>query len=147
MKIIYIILSILPILSVVGCADDIEKMKLSEEEKQHVLSLQNPFGSDIVRLIPPGEKDPVLLGLRNCTVYRAEPKQGVVTEWIRITKLDGSYPLPSGCSKESINYDGEYVLVSFCKTPIGAGGGCAGGIAPHRSKNGKDWETYAEKGK
>jgi hypothetical protein len=144
LKILFVLLSLL---LAAGCADDIEKMKLTKEEKERVLSLQNPFGSNLVRLNASGEDGPVLIGLQDCKVYRAEPEQGVVTEWVRVPEVDGAYPLPSGCSGERVEYDGEYVTIKFCKTPIGAGGGCAGGISPHRSRNGKDWDVYVEKGK
>jgi hypothetical protein len=143
MKIICLLLSLL---SLAGCADDIEKMKLTQEEKQHVLALQNPFGNAVVSLSPSDEKGPILIGLKNCTVYRAEPEQGVVTEWVRISQI-GFYLLPTSCFEQRITSDGPYVKIEFCQTPIGAGGGCAGGIDPHRSKNGKDWEVYEGKGR
>ncbi len=143
-KIIHVLLFLL---LAAGCSDDIEKMKLTKEERERILPLQNPFGSNLVRLNGSGEDRSVLIGLQECKVYRSEPEQGVVTEWVRLPEIDGSYPLPSGCSRERVEYDGEYVTIEFCKTPIGAGGGCAGGISPHRSKNGKDWEVRVEKDK
>ena len=142
-KLLYALLSLFLI---AGCTDDIEKLKLTKEERDRILILQNPFESELVRLNASGEDGPILIGLQDCTVYRAEPVLGVVTEWVRVSEVDGSYPLPSACSSESAEYDGEYVTIQFCKTPMGAGGGCAGGISPHRSKNGKDWEVRAEKG-
>lgn len=135
------------VLIAAGCADDVEKMKLTKEERERVLPLQNPFGSNLVRLNPQGEGGRVLIGLQGCRVYRAEPEQGVVTEWVRVEEVDGIYPLPSGCDRERMEYDGDYVTIQFCKTPIGAGGGCAGGISPHRSKNGKNWEVLVGKDK
>ena len=143
-KILRVLLSLL---LVAGCADDIEKLKLSKEERERILPLQNPFGSNLVRLNASGEDRSVLIGLQDCRVYRAEPEQGVVTEWVRVQEVGGWYPLPSVCSWERVEYDGEYVIIQFCKTPMGAGGGCAGGISPHRSRNGKDWEVYLEKDK
>lgn len=129
-----------------GCSDDIEKMKLNQEERDRILALQNPFGSNLVRLNTAGEQGDVLIGLKNCSVYRAEPEQGVVTEWVRLPEIDGSYPIPSACNRERIEYDGTYIEIEFCKTPIGAGGGCAGGISPHRSRDGKKWEVQVTKG-
>lgn len=137
-----VLLLLLALLLAAGCSDDIEKMKLTKEERERILPLQNPFGSNLVRLNPPGEPGAVLIGLKNCNVYRAQPQQGVVTEWVRLPEIDGSYPVPSACSRERVAYDGEYITIEFCKTPIGAGGGCAGGISPHRSRNGKDWEVH-----
>ena len=142
-KLLYALLSLFLI---VGCTDDIEKLKLTKEERERIPVLQNPFESDLVRLNASGENGPILIGLQDCRVYRAELELGVVTEWVRVPEVDGSYPLPSACSNESVEYDGEYVTIQFCKTPMGAGGGCAGGISPHRSKNGKDWEVRAEQG-
>ena len=139
--------ALLSLVLIAGCTDDIEKMKLTEAERERILILQNPFGSDLVRLNASGENGPTLIGLQHCTVYRAELELGVVTEWVRVPEVDGSYPLPSACSNERVEYDGEYVTINFCKTPIGAGGGCAGGISPHRSRNGRDWEVRVEKGK
>ena len=139
--------ALLCILLIAGCTDNIEKMKLTNEDRARILLLQNPFGSNLVRLNTPGKDGPILIGLQNCKVYRAEPEQGVVTEWVDVPEVAEFYPLPSACSRESVEYDGEYVTIKFCKTPMGAGGGCAGGISPHRSRNGKDWEVRTEKGK
>ncbi len=129
-----------------GCSDDIEKMKLTEEERDRILALQNPFGSNLVRLNTAGEQGGMLIGLKNCSVYRAEPEQGVVIQWVRLPEIDGSYPIPSACNRERIEYDGTYIEIEFCKTPIGAGGGCAGGISPHRSRDGKKLGSPGHKG-
>ena len=134
------------ILLVAACTDNIEKLKLTKEDRERILALQNPFGSNLVRVNTSGKDGPILIGLQDCKVYRAEPEQGVVTEWVHAPEVAEFYPLPSACSRESVEYDGEYVTLKFCKTPMGAGGGCAGGIAPHRSRNGKDWEALTEKG-
>lgn len=138
---------LLSLVLVTACSDEIVDMKLTREERDRILSLQNPFGGNLVRLDATGKDAPVLVGIKNCKVYRAQPEHGVVTEWVVVQEVDGNYPLPSGCSREKIGYDGEYVVVEFCKTPMGAGGGCAGGISPHRSRNGKDWEVLAWKDK
>lgn len=142
-KILYALLSVLLI---AGCTDNIEKLKLSKEDRERILLLQNPFGSNLVQVNTSGKDGPILIGLQDCKVYRAEPEQGVVTEWVHVPEVAEFYPLPSACSRESVEYDGEYVTIKFCKTPMGAGGGCAGGISPHRSRNGKDWEALTEKG-
>lgn len=130
-----------------GCTDEIEKMKLSEEEKSRVLQLQNPFGEDYVRLIVSGEEYPVLLGASACNLYRAKVERGVVTEWINIPKLSRFYPTGSSCTSQSINFDGKYAVYSYCATAIGAGGGCAGGGGTFRSMNGKEWEKSDGKNK
>ena len=125
---------------VAACTDEIEKLKLSEVEEVRVLQLQNPFGENYVRFAVPGEDQQVLLGLKQCNVYRAKLKLGVVTEWVPENTLSVFYPMWSACSRESLKHDGQYVRLSFCKTPIGAGGGCGGGGGDFRSINGKDWQ-------
>ncbi|WP_156481057.1 hypothetical protein [Variovorax sp. PAMC 28711] len=139
--------ALLSFILMAGCTDNIEKLKLSNEDRERILLLQNPFGENLVRLNKAGKGEPILIGLKDCKVYRAEPEQGVVTEWVHVQEVAEFYPLPSACNRESVEYDGEYVRIEFCKTPMGAGGGCAGGISPHRSRNGKDWEVRTEKGK
>jgi hypothetical protein len=129
------------VLLVAGCANDIEKLGLSEVEKVRILQLQNPFGQNYVRFAVPGEKQEVILGLKECEVYRAKLELGVVTEWIQEKKLHSFYPLWSACSRESLKQDGQFIKVSFCKTPISAGGGCAGGGGDFRSINGRDWQV------
>ena len=131
----------------VACTDDIEKLKLSEAEVVRIQQLQNPFGENFARLAIPGEEQKILLGLKDCNVYRAKLKQGVVTEWVSENTLNIFYPMWSACSKESLKLDGEYIKLSFCKTPIGAGGGCAGGGGDFRSANGKDWQLLGSNGK
>jgi hypothetical protein len=126
---------------VAACADDIEKLKLSEVEKVRILQLQNPFGESYVRLAVSGQEQQVALGLKSCNLYRAKLEQGVVTEWVQDNTLSTFYPLWSACSRESLKQDGQYIKVSFCKTPLGAGGGCAGGGGDFRSTNGIDWQA------
>jgi len=75
-------------LLVAGCKDNIEEMRLSPEQKARVLALQNPFGGNLVRLTNPTSGGDVLVGLLACKVYRAEPEQGVVVEWLRVKEVD-----------------------------------------------------------
>jgi hypothetical protein len=124
-----------------ACTNDIDKLKLSEAEKVHVLQLQNPFGENYVRLTVPGQEQQVALGLKDCNLYRAKLELSVVTEWVQDNTLSTFYPLWSACSRESLKQDGQYIRVSFCKTPLGAGGGCAGGGGDFRSINGIDWQV------
>jgi hypothetical protein len=124
-----------------ACKDDIEKLKLSEVEKVRILQLQNPFGENYVRFAVSGQEQQVALGLKGCNLYRAKLEQGVVTEWVQDDTLSTFYPLWSACSRESLKQDGQYIKLSFCKTPFGAGGGCAGGGGDFRSANGIDWQV------
>jgi hypothetical protein len=134
-----------------GCSDDIEKMKLTKEERERIIPLQNPFGSNLIRLNPQGKAGTVLIGLQSCKVYRAETEQGVVTEWVRVPELTMAaeeFLSGGGCDSELMEYDGKYLKVGFCRIPIGAGGGCGGEIgSSHRSRNGKDWEVQVGKDK
>ena len=127
-------------LMLAGCTDKIEKMKLSEEHRAHVLKLQNPFGEDYVRFSVAGEEYPAMVGASACNLYRAKVERGVVTEWIKIPKLSRFYPTGSSCTSQSIKFDGKYVMYSYCAIAIGAGGGCAGGYGTYRSMDGKEWE-------
>lgn len=130
-----------------ACADDIEKMRLSDEERSRVLELQNPFGDKYIRFSVSGEESPVLLGMNECNIYQAKLERGVVTEWIKISELGSSYPFGSVCERQSIKYDGKYALFSYCKTALGAGGGCGGGAGNFRSINGREWEVLDGKNK
>lgn len=129
-----------------GCEDELEKLKLSDKEKEHVLALQNPFGENLVRLKTAGSDKSVLIGLLGCKLYRAEPEQGVVTEWHRVKEVDHLNFLSAGCESKSMKYDGKYLYFEYCSTAIGAGGGCGGGYGDFRTSNGSDWETNSKKG-
>jgi hypothetical protein len=121
-------------------ADDIAQRKLSDSEKARIFALQNPFGERYLRFAVQGQEQPVLLGLRSCQLYRARLERGIVTEWMEDSALNTFYPWWSSCSQESLRQEGQYIRVSFCKTPLGAGGGCAGGGGAFRSTNGIDWQ-------
>jgi hypothetical protein len=140
-KILAPTLALTCVVLIAACADDIEKLKLSEVEKVRILQLQNPFGENYVRFAAPGHGPQVALGLRDCNLYRAKIEQDVVTEWIQEKTLSTFYPLWSACSRESLKQDGQFIKLSFCKTPLGAGGGCAGGGGDFRSLNGTDWQV------
>lgn len=124
-------------LLVSGCKDDIEKMELSEKEKARVIQIQNPFGVNLIRFSVLGEKEPVSLGMKDCKIYRAKNEQGVVTGWEQ--SLNAIYLSFTACTRQSIEYDGQYVKVFICEQAIGAGGGCAAG-GNYRSRDGKLWE-------
>ena len=128
-------------------AADISKLKLSETEKERIFQLQNPFGEHYVRFVVQGQQQPVLLGLKSCQLYSAKQERGIVTDWIEENVLDTFYPWWSACSQESLKQDGLYIRLTFCKTPIGAGGGCAGGGGAFRSINGVDWQKLDFKDK
>ena len=114
-------------------------LKLSESDKARILQLQNPFGEHYLRFVPQGQ-EPVLLGLKSCQLYRAKLEKGIVTEWMEENALSTFYPWWSGCSQESLKQEGAFIRLTFCKTPLGAGGGCAGGGGDFRSINGVDWQ-------
>jgi hypothetical protein len=138
---------LISMLMLAGCMDEIEKIKLSEEDKLRVLQIQNPFGENYVRFSVSGQEYPVVLGVSACKLYRAKLEREVVTEWIKIPKLSSFYPTGSACERQSIKYDGKYVMYSYCAIAIGAGGGCGGGGGDFRSINGRDWERLDDKNK
>lgn len=129
----------------IGCKDDLEDMKLSPEEKVRVIALQNPFGANLVRLENALGGTDVLIGMRGCRVYRAEPEQGVVTEWQKVKEVDNANFLAAGgCNSSGISLDSGHVYIYYCTTAIGAGGGCGGGFGHYRSVNGVDWEEQSK---
>ena len=127
-----------------GCKDDVEEMRLTPAEKSRVLALQNPFGNDLVRLTNAANGTDVLVGMLGCKVYRAQPEQGVVTEWRRVNEVNDLNFLAAGCDRHEIRFDGTHVHVNYCTQAIGAGGGCGGGAGTYRSVNGIDWERKAK---
>ena len=134
------ILGLMCALLAAAYADDITKLKLSEPEKARIFQLQNPFGELYLRFALQAQEQPVILGLKACQLYRARLEKGLVTEWVEDNALNTFYPWWSACSRESLKQEGPYIRLSFCKTPLGAGGGCAGGGGEFRSINGVEWQ-------
>lgn len=126
-----------------GCQDPIEKMQLTDAERERVLVLQNPFGEHLLRLDAQAGGNPVVLGLGpGCRLYRATLAQGVIIGWQRVDGVDGVNVLGSDCGNRlTFDLKDGYVRFQFCSTAVGAGGGCGGGSGDYRSSNGLDWES------
>lgn len=101
-----------------GCKDNIEDLKPTTEERAHVLAVQNPFGKNLVHLVNAARGTDVLIGMRGCKVYRAQPLNGVVTEWQRVDEVDALNFLAAGCDRQDIRSDGTHVYVSYCTAAL-----------------------------
>jgi len=101
------------ILLTTGCKDEIEKMELSEKEKTRFLQLQNPFGRNMVRFTPEGEKEAVRLGFWDCAIYRAKTERDVVIGWEKISRRFGGFY--STChNTRGIDYEEQYARLFSC---------------------------------
>ncbi len=107
---------------------------------------QNRFGDRVLKVAVRGH-DPMIFGMNNCIVYKAQTAHDDIVGWTVVLASDwgqSSYPKwLTGCTSESIRYDGKYVIVDMCAQAIGAGGGCGGGGGTYRSKRGDvvGWEV------
>ncbi len=104
------------------------------------------FADRVLRVDVPGH-DPMIFGMNDCIVYRAKSAHDDIVGWDVVLASDwgqSSYPKwMTGCTSESIKYDGKYVVVDMCAQALGAGGGCAGGGGTYRSRKGDptSWEV------
>src|ERR1700727_464058 len=109
------------------------------------------FGDTVLR-VPVKGHDPMIFGLNDCIAYKAQTAHQDIVGWTVVLASDwgqSSYPKwMTGCTRQSIKYDGKYIIVSFCAQAIGAGGGCAGGDGTYRSRTGdaQGWEIEGYKG-
>ena len=76
-------------------------------------------------------------GLLGCDLYQYDEK--VTEKWFKVLKINKSI-LGSSCSYQSFLRVDQYLVVSVCNTPMGAGGGCAAGEAVLRTLDGEQWE-------
>jgi hypothetical protein len=112
---------------------------------------QARFANDVVR-VPVKGHDPMILGLNDCIAYKAQTAHQDIVGWTVVLASDwgqSSYPKwMTACARQSIKYDGTYIIVSFCAQAIGAGGGCAGGDGTYRSRTGdaQGWQIEGYKG-
>jgi hypothetical protein len=104
------------------------------------------FADGVLRVAVPGH-DPMIFGMNDCIVYKAKTAHDDIVGWDVVLASDwgqSSYPKwMTGCTSESIKYDGKYVVVDMCAQALGAGGGCAGGGGTYRSRTGNptSWEV------
>jgi hypothetical protein len=111
---------------------------------------QDRFGGDVLRVIVPNH-DPMIFGMNDCIVYKAKTAHDDIVGWDVVLASDwgqSSYPKwMTGCTSQSIKYDGKYIVVDMCAQALGAGGGCAGGGGTYRSRKGDatGWEVPSGK--
>jgi len=107
---------------------------------------------DRVLRVPVQGYDPMIFGLNNCIVYKAQTAHDDIVGWTVVLASDwgqSSYPKwATVCASEHMRYDGKYVVADFCAQAIGAGGGCAGGDGTYRSRTGnaQGWQIQVNKG-
>ncbi len=84
-------------------------------------------------------KAPLIEGLSNCIVYKAQYDGQRITGWKAALGADwgGTYPaFLTGCMDQSLAYRNGEVRVYLCARAIGAGGGCNNG-GYYRSRTGE----------
>ncbi len=130
---------------IAGCTtDEIEELALTENERQKVIHIQNPFVQPIIKF-KLGEGRPTYsFGIKGCEIYEAEVVEGVIVDWKKIIKPD-FYPFGHTCTsgKMQVNEQGE-LIVNICTQGFGAGGGChTKGI--YKTKDGIEWQRRDHK--
>jgi hypothetical protein len=112
---------------------------------------QNRFGASVLRIPVPGH-DPMIFGLNDCILYKAQTAHEDIVGWKVVLASDwgmSSYPKwMTGCTSQNMKFDGHYIVVDFCAQAIGAGGGCAGGDGTYRSRTGEpeSWQIQSGRG-
>jgi hypothetical protein len=128
---------------VAGCAPHVA-FALSKED-------QARFQDGLLR-VPVRGHDPMIFGLNNCIVYKAQTAHDDILGWSVVLASDwgqSSYPKwATVCTSEHVRYNGKYIVVDFCAQAIGAGGGCAGGGGTYRSRTGEaqGWQIQTDNG-
>src|SRR5580692_1424027 len=128
---------------VAGCAPHVA-FALSKED-------QARFQDGLLR-VPVRGHDPMIFGLNNCIVYKAQTAHDDILGWSVVLASDwgqSSYPKwATVCTSEHVRYNGKYIVVDFCAQAIGAGGGCAGGGGTYRSRTGEaqGWQIQTGNG-
>jgi hypothetical protein len=112
---------------------------------------QDRFQGRILR-VPVKGHDPMIFGLNDCIVYKAQTAHDDIVGWSVVLASDwgqSSYPKwATVCTSQSMKYNGKYLVVDFCAQAIGAGGGCAGGDGTYRSRTGdaQGWQIRTGNG-
>ena len=126
-----------------GCAPHVA-FALSKDD-------QARFGDRVLRVSVPS-KDPMIFGLNDCIVYKAQTAHDDIVGWTVVLASDwghSSYPKwATVCTSQRLEYHGKYVVVDLCAQAIGAGGGCAGGGGIYRSRKGdvQGWQIQTANG-
>lgn len=112
---------------------------------------QARFQNRVLR-VPVQGHDPMIFGLDDCVVYKAQTAHDEIVGWSVVLASDwgeSSYPKwATVCTSQHIRYNGKYVVMDLCAQAIGAGGGCAGGGGMYRSRSGnaQGWQILAGNG-
>ena len=94
----------------------------------------------------------MIFALDDCVLYKAQISGERIAGWTVVLASDwgqSSYPKwLTGCTLQTVRYDGKYIVASFCAQAIGAGGGCAGGDGTYRSRTGdtRGWQIATGRG-
>ncbi|GGI85586.1 hypothetical protein [Shewanella gelidii] len=140
-----LITSSLVIVMISGCSDEIEKTTLTDEEKQKVIHIQNPFTDPVIKLSPVNSETPLVFGIQSCKVYEAKVIQGVIVEWELIIKPD-FYPFGHRCTRQKMHLlKDDELFVETCTQAFGAGGGCITS-GKYRTTDGIHWERESDSG-
>lgn len=114
-----------------GCAPHVS-FALSKDDRARF--------QDRVLRVPVRGRDPMIFGLNDCILYKAQTAHDDIVGWSVVLASDwgqSSYPKwMTVCTSQLMKYDGKYVVVDFCAQALGAGGGCAGGDGTYRSRSG-----------
>ena len=111
---------------------------------------QARFGH-VLRVAVP-KHDPMIFGLDNCVLYKAQTAHDDIVGWTVVLASDwgqSSYPKwMTVCTSQRVKYDGKYIVADFCAQALGAGGGCAGGDGTYRSRTGdaQGWQIQTDDG-
>ena len=104
------------------------------------------FGPNVARLSVSSRPEPVILGVVDCHVERAQVANGAITGWKTILEADGTYPkFMTACTRQSIRLEHGYAYVFLCRQAIGAGGGCVNG-GNYRTADSVRWEKEGVRG-
>ena len=106
------------------------------------------FGKDVIDVPMPG-KPPLIEGIENCVVWKAQYTGDRITGWKAALGADwgGSYPaFMTGCVRQSIEFKDKRVMVYLCAQAIGAGGGCANGGLYWSYTGERPWRTSDDGG-
>ena len=125
--------------TVAGCSDEIDKLALTDKEKQKIIHLQNPFIQPIIELPTKNNESPLIFGIKGCKVYKAKVIMGVIVEWHQIIEPD-FYPFGHSCTRQKMTLlNNNELLIQTCTQAIGAGGGCITS-GKYRTVDGIHWE-------
>jgi hypothetical protein len=113
-----------------GCAAP-KPYEISQSDRQR-------FSAGLIQVNRAG-KPPLIEGLNNCIVYKAQYDGQRISGWKSALGADwgGTYPaFLTGCMDQSLAYRNGEVRVYLCARAIGAGGGCNNG-GHYRSRTGE----------